>query len=51
MNITYHVHTVDIVYVSVFPSTVMNAVFMHRDFRTIKHRRFVHVIPCVEVWR
>jgi len=46
---TYDIHAVDVVYVSMFPATMMDAVFVHRDFRSVEHRRFIHVIPSVHI--
>ena len=42
---TYEHHSVDVVHVSVFPTSVMDIVPWHRDFRAVEDGGFVHVVP------
>jgi len=52
MNIsTHHIHTIDIVYISMFPATVMHTILVHRYFRSVEHGGFVHIIPRVQIKR
>lgn len=46
---TYEHHTVDVVHITVFPTTMMHVVTGHGDFRTIKDGRLVHVVPDEEI--
>ena len=42
-------HSVDVVDISVFPSTIMNVILGHRDFRSIEHGRLGEWLV-LEVW-
>lgn len=46
---SYHVEAIDVVHVSVLPAAVMLGILEHGDLRAIEHRRFIHVIPDIEV--
>ena len=34
---TYHVHTVEVMHIAMFPASIMDTVFMHRYLRTVEH--------------
>jgi len=41
----YHVESVNIVKVAVLPATSVSSILVHRDLRSVEHRRLVHVVP------
>lgn len=44
-NNTYKVNTVHIMYMAVLQVTIMNVVFVHRNFWPVKNTRFIHIVP------
>ena len=48
---TYHVVSIQVVNISVFPVIMMYSVLVHGDLRAVKDRRFVHVVPSEQAGR
>jgi hypothetical protein len=46
---TYHHHAVHIVDITVLISTVVQTIFRHSDFRPVKNRWLIHIVPRVYV--
>lgn len=46
----YHIKSVQVVYISVFSPSIMLNVFVEGYFRSIEHRRLIHVVPDVQIW-
>lgn len=42
-------HPTNVVNIAVFPSTIVNSVFLHGDFGSIEDRRLIHVVPDEEI--